>query len=309
MIINKVMSNNIQSGIFNAFNEFFIKFSNNEFYITEKPLKNSDIYHYHRPNLEDELLANSVVTVHHDLEDNDPWLDSSNFIDRYREAGHIVCLNTIQQNILANEGITNTTVIPHGYREDLFKTKKLKLYNKDEKISLGIISKRYGRRVKGEAYLLELAKRIDSDKFRFILVGDGRSEDIDMLTQLGFEINVFDRLPYNLFPEVYNEIDFLLMISLFEGGPANLPEALASGVPIISTQIAMAKDMIVDFENGIFLSGDYDKDVEKINQLFANDGELFNKFQQNLQKKQNIITWQEVVQKYEDVYSIVGKKS
>ena len=31
MVINKVMSNNIQSGIFNSFNKFFIEFSDNEF--------------------------------------------------------------------------------------------------------------------------------------------------------------------------------------------------------------------------------------------------------------------------------------
>ena len=249
------------------------------------------------------------MTVHHDLEDNDPWFDSSNFIDRYKEAGHIVCLNTIQQDILAKEGIRNTTVIPHGYREDLFKIKKLKQYQKDEKISLGIISKRYGRRVKGEAYLLELAKRLDSDKFRFVLVGEGRSEDIDVLTQLGYELKVFDRLPYDLFPEIYNEIDFLLMISLFEGGPANLPESLASGVPIISTKIAMANDMITDYENGLFLSGEYDIDVKKINSLFDSDGELFNKLQKNLQSKQNVITWKEVVKRYEEVYMKVGKKN
>jgi glycosyltransferase involved in cell wall biosynthesis len=309
MKINFVQSNNIYSNIFTAFNSFFIKYSKNEYFITDKPIKhNIDIYHYHRPNLEDSLMENSIVTVHHDLEDNDPWFDSSNFINRYKEASYVVCLNSLQQSILKQEGIKNTAVIPHGYRDDLFTTRKPKLYNQDEKISLGIISKRYGRRVKGEAYLLELIKRLDSDKFKFILVGDGRTEDAVLLTNYGFEVEVFENLPYILYPEVYKKLDFLLMISLFEGGPANLPEALASGVPVIATNIAMVKDMIIDKENGLVLSGRYEDDVEKIYSLINNDGKLFNQLQKNLQKKQNIITWQEVVKQYENIYKKIGAK-
>jgi len=308
MKINFVQSNNVKSNIFNAFNNFFLKYSDFEYFITEKVLRTADICHYHRPNLEDKLLKNSVVTVHHDLSDNDPWFDSSNFMERYKEASHIVCLNSIQQNILKQNGIENTTVIPHGYRDDLFKLRKLKLYDKNAKICLGIISKRYGRRVKGEAYLLELAKRLDSDKFKFILVGEGRCEDVVLLNSYGFEVKVFENLPYILYPEVYKKLDFLLMISIFEGGPANLPEALASGVPVIANNIAMAYDMIVDEKNGLLLSGDYSIDVEKINSLFDNDGKLFNKLQKNLQLKQDIITWKEVVQRYEKIYIEVGNQ-
>lgn len=303
------MSNNIKSSIFTAFNNFFIKYSTNEYFITEKPIKNNiDVYHYHRPNLEDRLMPNSIVTVHHDLEDNDPWFDSSNFIDRYREAAHVVCLNTLQQDILKKYDIVNTSVIPHGYRDDLFRIKKLRLYDETKKISLGIISKRYARRVKGEAYLLELIKRLDSDKFKFILVGNSRNEDATLLSKFGFEVEVFENLPYELYPEVYTQIDFLLIISLFEGGPANLPEALASGVPVIANNIAMVKDMVQDNKNGILLNGSYDNDIKKLNLLLNNNGKLFNQLQKNLQKRQNIITWQEVVEKYEKVYTKVGKK-
>jgi len=305
MRINLVVSNNIKSSIFTAFNNFFLQYSNYNYKVSTKPLARYDIYHYHRPNLEEYLLPNSIVTVHHDLEDNDPWFDSSNFMDKYKEAGHIVCLNTIQQNVLKENAIENTTVIPHGYRDDLFKLKNLKLYDKNKKISLGIISKRYRRRVKGEAYLLELIKRLDSDKFKFILVGDGRSEEAVLLNSFGFEVEVFEKLPYILYPEIYEKIDFLLMISLFEGGPANLPESLASGVPIIATNIAMVKDMIRDKENGLILSGDYDSDANKIGSLMDNNAELFNILQTNLQKSQDIITWQEVVKRYEIVYERV----
>lgn len=298
------MSSDKKSKIFDAFNNYFIQYSKHTYIISEKPIKeNTTLYHYHRPNMETTLFQNSIVTVHHDLEDTDEWLNIETFIQRYKEAKHIVCLNTIQQNILAKNNILHTTVIPHGYRDDIFEKKKLKLYDKKDKITLGIVSKRYDRRVKGEAYLLELLKRLDNSKFKFILVGEGRGQDAILLARYGFEVETFTNLPYILYPEVYKKIDFLLMISLFEGGPANLPEALASGVPVITNNIAMAHDMIQEFENGLFLSGEYDDDVAKINSLTHNNGALFDTLQTNLQKNQNILSWKEVVAAYEKIYT------
>ncbi len=304
--INKVMSNDVQSKIFNAFNSFFIKYSKYNYQISSNPIKEViDIYHYHRPNLETKLLPNSIVTVHHDLEDIDPWLIKDKFLNRYKEASHIVCLNTIQQDILKQHGILNTTVIPHGYKDDIFKPKPLKLYDKKEKITLGIISKRYERRVKGEAYLLEMIKRLSNKNFRFILVGENRTQDALLLDSFGFEVEVFEHLPYSLYPCVYQKMDFLFMISLFEGGPANLPEALATAVPVIATKVGMVEDMIQDKQNGLLLTGNYNKDADMINSLLENNGELFNTLQMNLQKKQEILTWKEVVRSYEKIYKKV----
>lgn len=310
MKINKVMSNNVNSKIFDAFNNYFLQFSNFNYKITEKSIKEGiDIYHYHRPNLEKKLNKNSIVTVHHDLDDIDPWLNKENFINRYKEASQVVCLNSTQQAILKQMDISNTTVIPHGFKNEIFKKKKLSKYGKNKKITLGIISKRYGRRVKGEAYLLEISKRLDSSKFNFILVGESRTLDAVFLRNLGFQVEVFESLPYELYPQVYKKIDFLLMISQFEGGPANLPEALASGVPVITRNIAMAKDMIKDNLNGLVLTDDIEDDSLKIETLHENEGELFNKLQQNLQNEQNILTWEEVVREYENVYrKVLGGK-
>ncbi|HFO4188992.1 TPA: glycosyl transferase family 1, partial [Escherichia coli] len=77
-------------------------------------IDNADVYHYHRPHLESRLKENSVVTIHHDLYDTDPWLDYDKFHPRYMEAKKILCLNSSQQNYLNNKGLMNTEIIPHG---------------------------------------------------------------------------------------------------------------------------------------------------------------------------------------------------
>lgn len=304
MKINHVMSNKVQSGIYDSIINYFKKYAENcEIKVSESPIEGMDIYHYHRPHLEKKLRENSVVTVHHDLEDNDNWLSIDKFIERYREAEKIICLNTNQQRILNEKGLYNTIVIPHGYNNDVFNVDRKREENNKRKISLGIISKRYGRKVKGEAYLYELIKYIDSKKFKFILVGEGRVEDAAYLDNWGFETDVYEYLPYNCFNNLYDEIDFLLMISKYEGGPANIPEALASKTPIISFNIGMVTDYLVDKHNGIFLSGNVINDSEKIN-LIADDLEFFDQLKNNAkQVPKNLYTWKEVVELNLNVYN------
>lgn len=304
MLVNKVMSNQVESQIFTALHNYFKRFCDCEFTITDAPDSKADVYHYHRPNLERSLQHPCVITVHHDLEDSDPWFSLENFLDRYKEADHVVCLNKTQQEHLNLLGVSQTSVIPHGYDQHLFKKRPLKQFDPGRKITLGIVSKRYKRRVKGETTLFELAKRLDSEKFRFILVGDGRCTDALMLTEFGFETEVYESLPYALYSSVYDEMDFLLMLSFFEGGPANIPEALAKGVPVLTTPIAMAKDMIEEEKNGLFLQGSHTHMAKKIERVLEQS--CYEKLQHFLQQPQPIQRWEEVIKAYESLYESLG---
>jgi len=302
MRINFVMSSKVESKIFNAIINYFNKYlpKDKELYVSQYPLKNMDIYHYHRPNLEKELLSNSVVTVHHDLEDNDVWFHVERYIDRYKEANLVICLNHTQKEILKTKyGITNTIIIPHGVDKNIFSFKK-RIYDKKNKFSIGIVSKRYARRVKGEAYLYEVSKRLNPSLIKFILVGEGRTEDKIKLDNLGFEVKVYEELPYNLFNSLYHSINVLLVASLFEGGPANIPEAIYTGTPILGRKIAMIKDMLIEGGNGYFLTGDYNEDSQLINDLVNDTNNFYTNLYKNRYK--NILDWEEIVDRHLEAY-------
>lgn len=310
MRINFVMSNTVNSAIFNAIINYFKTYldKEHELFVSQYPIDNCDIYHYHRPNLEDELLANSIVTVHHDLEDTDPWFDASIFIERYHQANHIICLNSMQKEFLyTNEDLSNTTIIPHAVNDKIF-TRKIKQSN-NGKFTIGIVSKYYGRRVKGEALLYELYKRLDNTRIKFIFVGEGRSIHKTELKALGFECDTYEALPYAMFNQLYHEIDILLISSLFEGGPANVPEALYTNTPIVGRKIAMISDMVFSGKNGYFLSGNPDRDAELLNDLALNTNNLFSNLQtQTIENNFNILTWKDVVEQHIAVYSKVIKE-
>lgn len=288
---------------------YFNKYSDSDMQIikSESPIDDADVYHYHRPNLEKELKANSVITVHHDLNDNDDWLSIDKFIPRYKQARKIICLNTQQQETLKKYGIINTTVIPHGFNSDIFKFSPRQNSKNHEKRNILITSKRYARKVKGEAYLYELLQYLDSEKVHFILVGENRSLDIEHFHRMNISVEVHEYIPYKMFGNLYKDADFLLMCSYFEGGPANIPEAIASGLPIICNPIGMAKDVVNDKENGIHLSMNPKKDAEIINYWIR---DRYDELKINSEKKETrarAISWQEVVNRNIEVYKEIAK--
>lgn len=301
------MSKNIYSGIFAAILKYFKENSPEWIDNIEsvEPIDDADIYHYHRPHLESNLKEKSVCTIHHDLDDPDIWHSRQRFIPRYNESSAIVALNEKQKSILVNEeGIREEKifVVPHGYNDKvLYPIKK----DKKNKFTIGIASRRYGRRVKGEAYLSELIKRLDPAAVKFLLVGQDRSIDAVDFRRYGFDVEVFERLPYRLFQGFYSEIDALLMCSSHEGGPANIPEALATGTPVFSSPIGMSLDFIKHGVNGLFLSLDPDEDSELI-MRYAKDEFDFSEIERNcLSQVASIPTWNDSVLGNFKVYSKV----
>lgn len=307
MIINHVMSQDIHSKIFDDIIAKFKLYSPDGFqHITSvEPINEADIWHYHRPHLEKSLKPWSVVTVHHDLRDTDPWLNMDKFIPIYKEANKIVCLNSSQDMILKKNNISKTVIVPHGYDKNIFKASEKN--NNKNKINLLITSRRYPRRVKGESYIIELIKYLNPDVVSFTLVGQDRTIDKMYLERFGFESKIYEKLPYPLYGELYLRADFLLMTSYFEGGPANIPEAIASGTPVICNPVGMARDLVIDNYNGVWLTMSPEVDAFRLNEIFSTKSKLIEMQKNALDKKsiESAISWEESIIKncavYEDI--------
>lgn len=301
-LINHVMSKDVESGIFSAIMKYFKEYSPNwvRHEVSILPIEGAAIHHYHRPHLEKKLVSNSVCTVHHDLDDPDVWHSKPRFLPRYMEAAGVICLNQTQKQILYADGIAEDQlyVVPHGYNDKVLRLRSnINTGAASDKVNLGIASRRYARRVKGEAYLSELVKRLDPDLFSFTFVGQDRSIDAIAFRRLGFEVTVFERLPYRVFQSYYEAIDALLMCSSHEGGPANIPEAIATGTPVLSSPIGMAKDLIRHGHNGMFLTLDPQTDADMINSLCEDNRASLNALKRrSLSKASSALTWRQSVE-------------
>ncbi len=309
LTVNFVVSKDLKSKIFYDIFKRYMQFDPSliKLEVSEEPVEGADIYHYHRPHLEDTLKAPAVVTVHHDPREMDPWVDANKFWRVYKQAVGIVCLNSLQQADLAHVGLEHTHVIPHGFDTTIFQRRK-KTFDPDGKINIGYVSKRYGRRVKGDTYLFECLEILSPEHVRFTLVGEGRALDAARMRDMGYEVEVFENIPYRLFGSLYDNMDFLMMVSTYEGGPANLPEALASSTPVLASRVGMVPDLVRDGENGVILSGDIRRDAPVLRALMHNTDGITDHLFEGAHESDTVITWEDVIASHIQYYSEIMLK-
>ena len=69
----------------------------------------------------------------------------------------------------------------------------------------------------------------------------------------------------------YHALDLYLVSSREEGGPKAIVESMASGVPIVTTNVGMAQDFVVDQVNGgLVNSFDPNEIAKKIIEIISN---------------------------------------
>jgi glycosyltransferase involved in cell wall biosynthesis len=90
---------------------------------------------------------------------------------------------------------------------------------------------------------------------RFVLVGEGKdSGTFNQLKRLAAELGIADRTHFpgyrsDLLP-VYEAFDVFVLSSRREGLPNSILEAMALGLPVITTDVAGAKELVVDGQTG-----------------------------------------------------------
>ena len=132
---------------------------------------------------------------------------------------------------------------------------------------------------KGLDVLLQSLFRIPDSKFRItvLIVGDGPY--LLNLKGLAEQLGVADRVifagrvPYEEVPRYYQAADLFVLPSLREEGfPMTLPEAMASGLPVVASRIGGIVTAVKDGETGILVKpGDVEGLRTAISKFLADD--------------------------------------
>ena len=94
--------------------------------------------------------------------------------------------------------------------------------------------------------------------FIFLFIGSGPLKSrIDIFANKYKNIKIIPSLPNDEMPRIYNIADVLVMASYFEGWSNTFGEALACGVPVVTTNVGDAEEIIQIGKNGYIL---YDRD-------------------------------------------------
>jgi glycosyltransferase involved in cell wall biosynthesis len=112
---------------------------------------------------------------------------------------------------------------------------------------LGIFQ-RGGWEGKGHNFMLRMAEEPSMRNFKLLFVGSGWSDVVNKMRNFDIECEAIESEDYAQYNKLYSRLDYLLVPSLWEGGPISIAEASACGIPVISSDVGFANlDIEVDF--------------------------------------------------------------
>jgi glycosyltransferase involved in cell wall biosynthesis len=138
----------------------------------------------------------------------------------------------------------------------------------------------FAARLEKNKGILELIKAVDlvrkkMPEIKLLIIGTGplKQELINFVENGELKNNVFFSGWLATSEDVaraYSSAKIFVNPSYNEGGPRVVLEAMACGLPVITTKVGLMLDIIVDGENGLFVDWSVEDMVEKIQDLLGN---------------------------------------
>ena len=139
-----------------------------------------------------------------------------------------------------------TSLMRSGVDTDLFYPQKS--LRRSKSFTIGFFNARplnsYDR--KGSVLLLHALRKLVDLGYRpnFLVVGYGWEKLVTDLRKMNLKVTYYANVPSDELPSLYQKLDLYLITSLQEGGPLTLLEAGACGIPIISTPVGLAPEIL-----------------------------------------------------------------
>jgi len=125
----------------------------------------------------------------------------------------------------------------------------------------------FGKEVKKPEVFVQVVKRLSGDS-KAILLGERLDQQHRELRSAGIDCEYHQRIrtPILHYPRHYKKFDCLVITSASEAGPLCLFEALATGVPVVSTRVGWAPLLIQNGVNG-YLADSEDEILEAVDTI------------------------------------------
>ena len=160
---------------------------------------------------------------------------------------------------------------------------------------------------KGVLYVIEALSLLPRPDVKLLVVGSGDAKFYGQLAELKRvrERIIFVHHPSNLW-EYYAASDVFVFPTIYEPFGLVIIEAMASGLPVITSRVAGAADLIIDGVNGLLLRAPSDvNDLAAKIELLLSNAELRKTMGERARETAEELSWDRVAQKTIDVYNSV----
>lgn len=212
--------------------------------------------------------------------------------EELKQCGHVVATNQALYDLAARVN-KNVTLIPNGIDLELFSPAP-NTPNLERRFTVGFAGNILGRGLHYKGYKFWVKAII------------GMHAEINTHKAM-FHVN---QCPHEEMPETfYSKIDCLILPSLGEGCSNVTMEALACGVPMLTTKVGYHGELLTDMENCIFIERD-PRDIEAKIRLLKDSPELRKRLSKNgrlfAEKHHDIGV---IAAEYDKIFrSIIGKE-
>lgn len=197
------------------------------------------------------------------------------------------------------------SVVPNGISPEKF---NIKSGEKKKGNSKTIIFVGRLHPVKGVSYLIEAMAIVHREMTdaKLILVGDGversKLEELAEKLDLNSCIQFMGQVQQERIPMIMQQADLFALPSLSEGFPVVILEAMATGLPIVATNVGGIPDILEEGVNGYLVNSKSPGEIaDRILMLLRND-KLREEISANNREKTKLYEWDKVALKAEKEY-------
>ena len=271
-----------------------------------------------------------IATIFHGGRDINPQMDA--YIDRLityqNRLTRIVVSNSIMEDRLISWGISREklVLIPIGVDLSHFKPAapdiKKKLRNElgipDDAICIGSFQKDgngWGeglkpKWIKGPDVFVKVVTQLaKKHKVHCLLTGPARGYVKEKLKTAGISYTHRMLKNYLDIVDYYNCLDLYIVTSREEGGPKALMESMATGVPLVSTRVGMAPDIIQEGKSGFMVDVDDVDGIVRCAETILEDKEIQERIIHNGLQTVKKYDWDIVAGQYAELYRKVMKET
>ena len=176
----------------------------------------------------------------------------------------VICVSNEQAEVVKSMTTAPVFVQAMGIDLEMFHAKERTVFSKNA-LFVGRITE-----AKGVQQVIETAKL--TPDWNFKIIGDG--PDLNQMKSIGKGVENLEfvgAVENNALPEYYRKASAFILPSTREGMPVSILEALACGVPTITTDVGQITEIISDKENGFLVEGDAWSIQNSLHQLEQSD--------------------------------------
>ena len=155
---------------------------------------------------------------------------------------------------------------------------------------------------KNQKFLIEVIEKLPKN---FILKFAGEGESLNCVKRYTEDIGVKDRVEFcgliKDIPSFYNQLDIYVHSAHWEGFGLTVVEAIASGLPVLASNVSGLKELIEP--TYLFQNKDKDNLINLINNIFIKDD--FIDIEKSYESSKKMFDIHVMTEKYESIYKLI----